>query len=380
MAQHFDTIVLGAGAMGSAAAYHLSKRGQRTLLLEQFEIDHQKGSSYGYSRIIRYSYDYTPYIDLARTVYPMWAAFEEEAGEKLHITTGGLDFGPPGDPVLENTLKAVQTANIPHEILSPVETHYRFPQFQLDEGWSTIYQPDSGLLRASKSVLAHVRLAERYGATTLANTPVTKINVQQNGVEIITQQETYRAARLIITAGGWARTVLAQTDLNLPLTPLRTQEAYFQPKKIADYETQNFPVFMAHLETLYAETFYGLPSVDNSGVKLGVHGGSLVNHPSEIDYSPDLEIIEQVRIFTKHHMPDAAAAPLSSARICLYTMTPDEHFIVDQHPEYPHVVIGAGFSGHGFKFSPLIGSILADLALENTTQHDISLFKVSRFV
>lgn len=375
----FDSIVLGAGGMGSAAAFYLARARQRVLLLEQFEIDHQKGSSYGYSRIIRYSYDHPAYIALARAVYPMWSALEDEAGETLHITTGGLDFGPAGDPMLESTFASVSSANIPHESLTPDEAHRRFPQYRFAEGWKVLYQPDSGLLAPSKCVRAHVRLAKQRGATVLDHTPVKQVTVKRDSIEVQTANETFSAGKLVITAGAWAKSVLSPLGLKLPLTPLRCQEAYFIADNPADYTTDRFPVFIAHVRSVYGDILYGLPSHENSGVKIGIHAGTPVNHPSEIDYTPDSASVERSRQFIGNHIP-GANGPLKFARICLYTMTPDEHFVIDRHPEYPHIVFGVGFSGHGFKFSTLVGSILTDLALKGVTEHDISLFSASRFI
>ncbi len=380
MPKSFDAIVLGAGAMGSAAAYYLAKAGQRVLLLEQFEIDHTNGSSYGPSRIIRYTYNHPTYIKLSKAAYPAWRALEAEAGEGLFVRTGGLDFGPPDDPVFRSTIESVRLMNIPHEILMPHEAQKRFPQFRFDEEMRILFQADSGMLPASQCVLAHVRLAENRGATILANTPVKRVSVLRDSVEVETATDTFTAARLVITAGSWAKFVLADTGLDLPLTPERCQVIYFRPANPADYEPERFPTFIAHLEPVYGRLPYGMASYLNSGVKIAFHKGRPVRHPSEVNRTPDDDEIERIRTFTRRHLPGIADAPLASTMICLYTMTPDEHFIIDKHPEHPHVVFGAGFSGHGFKFSTLIGSILSDLALHGHTEHDIALFAASRFV
>lgn len=236
------------------------------------------------------------------------------------------------------------------------------------------------MLPASGCVLAHVRLAKQRGATVLANTPVAKVTVQRDSVEVQTASGTsFTAERLVITAGSWAKSVLRNMGLDLPLTPMRCQVAYFHPPNPADYAPECFPTFIAHLEHIYGRLPYGMASYLDSGVKVAFHKGQPVGHPSEVNYEPDDDEIERIRSFTRKYLP-GADAPLASTMICLYTMTPDEHFIIDTHPEHSHVVFGAGFSGHGFKFSTLIGSILADLALKGQTEHDIGLFAVSRFV
>jgi monomeric sarcosine oxidase len=381
MTQTVDTIIVGAGAMGSAAAYYLSKQGQKVLLLEQFELDHQNGSSYGFSRIIRYSYDYPEYVDLAKDTYPLWFAVQEELGEDLYIKTGGIDFGPSDDEMFQNTIQSVKTSNIDHEMLSLEEAHKRFPQFKFHDDFKVLYQPDSGLIRASAAVLGHIKLAEKHGATIKANTPVESIDIKSDSVEVKTANETYSAGKLVVTAGSWAKFLLQQTGIDLPLTPLRCQLNFMMPDNLdTKYDTNNCPVWIAHVSGLYPETIYGLPSHHDSGFKIAFHAGAAVNHPSEINYTPDTDNVENLRKFMKEHIPNVANAPVRESRICLYTMTPDEHFIVDTHPEYSHVAIGAGFSGHGFKFSTTIGKMLTDIVLEGETPHNDTLFKINRFL
>lgn len=378
MSESYDVIVLGGGAMGSAAAYHLSKNGQRVLLLEQFEIDHDRGSSYGDSRIIRYSYDHPTYITLARTVFPMWIALEEESGDQLYLKTGGIDFGRSDSMTLSDTFRTVKAENIQHEVLSASKANERFPAFHFDEDMQVLYQPDTGLLNASQCVRTHIRLAESNGADIRANTPVLKINVHPQDVEVVTEQGMFTAARIIIAAGSWMKELCATVGIHLPLRPWRCQLNYFQPIKPELYAPGVFPAFIAHLHSGYTFAPYGMSSLNNMGVKLGLHGGSDVSHTIGVDYTPDINMSERARTFVKQNMPYADGKLLQS-KICLYTMTPDEHFIIDIHPEYPHVVLASPCSGHGFKFSTLIGSILSDLAISGQTSHDISLFKATRF-
>lgn len=376
MRNNYDAIVLGAGALGSAAAYYLAKSGQRVLLLEQFEIDHQKGSSYGYSRIIRYAYDHPIYVELMRSVYPAWAALEAEAGETLYTKTGGLDFGKADESSLQMVINSLVQTGIPHEVLTTEETQKRFPQFRLEDDFIALYQADTGIMSASKCVRAHIRLAEKYGATILPNTPILEITPQNDSVTVKTAAETYQAGRLVIAAGSWMKTVLANLGLNVPLDPERCQEIYFNTENSENYTSDHFPAFIAHLKDRYGQMPYGIASHQDSGLKVAFHGGKRVTHP--VDYTPDQAEVERAQQFTKRHLPDATT--LRSTRICLYTMTPDEHFLIDKHPAYPHIVFAGGCSGHAFKFSNLIGSILTDLALNGTTKHNLSLFSVSRFL
>lgn len=378
MSNNYDAIVLGAGALGSAAAYHLAKAGQKVLLLEQFELDHQKGSSHGISRIIRYAYDYPQYVELAKAAYPMWKEFEQEAGEELYIRTGGIDFGPKDRDSLHSTITTLQQTGIPHEILSANEAQKRFLQFHFDEDSIVLYQADSGILPASRCVLAHLRLAEKYGAKIISNTPITTIIAHADSATVNTINETYATGKLIITAGSWAQRILATLNLHLPFITARCQEIYFDANEPDLFTSDHFPAFIAHMKTEFGRMVYGIASHQDSGVKVAWHGGSLHNHPSEIDYQPDMTEVEQIQSkFTRRYLPGLTS--FSSSRVCLYTMTPDEHWVIDKHPQYPHIVFAGGCSGHAFKFSTLIGKILTDLALTGETPHDISLFTAARF-
>ena len=376
----FDAIVIGAGAMGSAAAYYLSRRGERVLLLEQFELDHSRGSSYGYSRIIRYSYDYPEYVDLAKDTFPLWFALEAELGETLYFRTGGIDFGPADDESFRATIAAVQSADIPHELLTIEEGHRRFPQFRFNDDFQVLYQPDSGFVSASRAVRGHVKLAQSLGAAVMDKTAVMALSIQNDSVEVETSAGNCSAARLVITAGTWAKWLLMQAGIDLPLVPLRCQLNFMAPSDMKPYDAANCPVWIAHVASLFPETAYGIPSHTGSGFKVAFHGGPAVDHPSEVNYSPDSGNVESLRAFMRAHIPGVAEAPVRESRICLYTQTPDEHFIVDAHPVHKHVVIGAGFSGHGFKFSTMIGKMLTDIALEGGTPHNDRLFKISRFL
>jgi sarcosine oxidase len=377
MTNSYDTIILGGGALGSAAAYHLAKSGQRVLLLEQFEFDHQKGSSYGLSRIIRYAYDYPQYVELAKAVYPMWADFETETGETFYTRTGGVDFGRGDEASLNAVIQCLTVAEIDHELFTPAEAQEHFPQFHFDDDMKILYQRDSGILSASKVVRSQLRMAEQYGAVLKSHTSVTKIIPQCAHVEVVTATGRYSADRLVITAGGWLGQLLQDVGIKLPLKPMRCQEIYFDTDKPELYTPDQFPAFIAHLKDTFPHMPYGIASIENSGLKASLHGGKLYQHPSEIDYQPDQEIILETTRFLHQYLPGATS--LRSARVCLYTMTPDEHWIIDHHPEYPHIVFAGGCSGHAFKFCILIGKILAEMTMTGTTQYDTSLFTIKRF-
>lgn len=380
----YDVIVLGAGAMGTAAAYYLAKRGANVLLLEQFELDHRWGSSYGQSRIIRYSYNVVDYIALAKPNYELWQALQQEAEETLFIRTGGVDFGRADDASLNATQESMQAMDITHDVLTAEEANRRFPQFTFSESSSdemrVLYQADSGMLVASQCVLAHARLAERHGATIKTYEPATRIDVQDDSVTVITEGDRYTAAKLVVTAGGWAAELLKNTGLELPFEVLRCQLAYFTPhEQPAAHDVSQMPVFIFHRDGDMTKAMYGLPSYQGGGVKAAFHHGPAHTHPREIDYTPDADNVQAVREAIGPYIPAVKHGELASSRVCLYTQTPDGHFVIDTHPAHSHVIIGGGFSGHGFKFSTIIGKILSDLTLDGQTPHNISLFKADRF-
>ncbi|MBL8155173.1 MAG: N-methyl-L-tryptophan oxidase [Anaerolineae bacterium] len=377
-ATHYDTIVLGAGALGSAAAYHLAKRSQRVLVVEQFEIDHQKGSSHGHSRIIRYAYSHVDYVELARAVYPEWTAFEAEAGERLYTRTGGIDFGRPEDSGLQTAIQSLRDAGIPHEVWTAREARKQFPQFHLDEDMQVLYQADAGILSASRCVRAHVRLAERRGAVIHSGEAVTSIHPSAQQVTVKTSKDTYSSERLVIAGGSWMRSLLVPLGLDLPLTPMRCQEIYFDTDQPGNYLPDRFPTFIAHMEDAFGRKPYGIASHHDSGLKIAFHGGERVSHPDEINYTPDTEEVERALSFSRRYLPGVRG--LRSTRICLYTMTPDEDWIIDYHPSYPNIVIAGGCSGHAFKFSTLIGRILTEMLLDGHSSHRLERFRMSRFL
>jgi len=237
-----DVIVIGAGAVGSAAAYHAAKDGQSVLLLEQFERDHQHGSSYGDSRIIRYAYTDAPYIAFANETYPLWETLEAESGEQLLIKTGGVDFGRPDQPDFAATRQALTDMNIPFEALTPSDVQRRFPQFHLTDDMIAIYQADAGLLRASACVLAHLKMAEQYGAIVQENCTVEQIIPHTDGVTVKSNQGEFRAKRLIIAAGAWATPLLNQLGLDLPLEISREQLAFFEAP--STYNAPQHPIYI----------------------------------------------------------------------------------------------------------------------------------------
>jgi sarcosine oxidase len=380
---HYDVIVVGGGVMGCATAYHLAKRGRQVLLLEQFAIGHDRGSSHGHSRIFRLAYDAPDYVRLAQAAFPLWRALERESGTNLLLQTGGLDYALPGTPSFESTRATLAALKIEFEQLDRAAVARRFPQFHMPDDIVAIYQRDSGILDANRCVATLAAEARRHGADVRENEPARQIGAAGAGVEVRSATASYFADRLVVTTGAWARPLLGQLGLELPLTVTKEQVAYFAPPS-ADAETgmpdqfapSRFPIFIHHDAENPAA--YGFPIFGRPGVKVAFHQGGPVIEPESDQRAADSTINAGLHDYLARWIPGAAGALLFS-QTCRYTNTPDQHFIIDRHPEHPQIVIGSPCSGHGFKFGVLIGAILSDLAEHGASEYPIGMFGLGRF-
>lgn len=372
----YDVIVVGAGVMGSAAAYHLAGRGRRVLLLEQFGLAHERGSSHGHSRIIRLSYDAPDYLRLAQAAYPLWRALEHEAGAELLRQTGGLDFAEAGTQAFDATRATLAGAGIPFEQLDHAELARRFPQFAMPEGTVGLYQADAGILNATRCVEALNEVAERRGAVIHANEPALELAADGAGVLVRSAQASYRAARVIVTAGSWARPLLAPTGLHLPLRVTKEQVLFFAPHAPALFTPEVFPVFVQYRDA--GRSFYGFPIYGLPGVKVAFHDAGPEVAPADEDRAVDAGLQAALVAEVTRWLPQAAG-PLLHAQTCRYTSTPDHQFILDLHPAHPQIVVGSPCSGHGFKFGVLFGAVLADLAERGASDLPIERFRLARF-
>ena len=373
-AEMYEAIVIGAGGMGSAAAYHLARSGARVLVLEQFSRGHAHGSSHGETRAIRYYYDRAFYTELMKPAYAEWRRLEEEAGKNLLFITGGVLIAPEGHDFVELRRAILEEAGIESEQWDRAQLAARFPQFRVEEGTSVLWQKDAGFLHASACVAAHQQLAARHGAEIREATPVAGIDWQGDGLEVVAKGERFRARKVIVTAGSWTGKLLG--ELELPLEVTRQQVVYYRPADAALFQLDRFPVFG---DITWGEVFYGFPEFGPEGVKVARDGLGLdVVDPDTCDRTPDQSYIEHLRAFLQERIPAAAGAALE-AHVCLYTESRDRDFIIDTHPQCSELILAAGFSGHGFKFCALVGRILAQMALEGGTEFDISPFSLARF-
>ncbi len=373
----YDAIVIGLGGMGSATAAHLARRGWRVLGLEQFDLLHERGSSHGLTRIIRLAYHEDPsYVPLLRRAYDLWHALEAESGERLLVTTGSVEGGPEDGSTFRGALAAAALHDLPHEVLDAAALATRFPAYRgFPPTIRAVFQPDGGFLLAERCVLAHVNAALRHGAELRFREPALAWErTGQGGVRVTTAGGEDEADRLVICGGAWAgRLVPAVRSV---VSPERQVLAWLQPTRPEWFDASVFPVFLLDVEE---GSYYGFPVHDVPGFKFGRyhHRGEAID-PDTPDRSAGPEDETLLRSFAERYFPDGAG-PTVMLKACIFTNTPDEHFILDVLPDAPQVSVAAGFSGHGFKFCSVVGEVMADLAMHGSTSHDIGLFGLARF-
>jgi sarcosine oxidase len=370
--ERFDAIVVGLGAMGSAALLHLARRGQRVLGLERYEVPHELGSSHGVTRIIRLAYYEDPaYVPLLRRAYELWRELEAAAGERLLHITGSVDAGPE---IFEGSLRSCEEHGLPHEALSAAELARRFPAYRLPPDTDCLLQPEGGFLLPERCIVAHVAQAQERGAAVRTHERVLGWEPTRDGVEVRTDSASYEAYHLVLCAGAWSEAV-AHLPRGL-VTAERQVLAWFEPLEPPLFDPQRFPVFNL---VVPEGRWYGFPVFGVPGFKVGkYHHLDEVGDADELDRAAHPEDEALLRAFVERYFP-AGAGPAVSLKTCLFENSPDEHFLIDLHPDCPAAVIAAGFSGHGFKFGSVVGEIVADLALDGATHHDIEFLRLARF-
>ncbi len=372
----YDTIIIGAGGMGSATAYHLAKSGADVLVLEQFQRGHTYGSSHGETRIIRFFYDKPFYTELMKTAYAEWRDLESVSGKSLLFITGSVGIGAKGNPYGRATRQSLDAAGVESEWWDAAQLAKRFPQFRLTGNMEILYQKDTGFLRAAECVSTHLRLAEQHGAEIREETRVTSIDWQTDVPTVQTEDSQFCGRKVIVTAGAWAGTLLAELDL--PLTVTKQQVCYYQPTDIKLYQPDRFPVFTE--VTPDGEFIYAVPAFGaydkGGGLKIARHGRGQIISPDTPERIPDADYIAHIDAYVQERLPELGKA--THAEVCLYTETPDEDFIIDAHPRCPDLLIAAGFSGHGFKFCALVGRIMSELVRNSKTGFDIHPFRIDR--
>jgi sarcosine oxidase len=368
-------VIIGAGAMGSAAAYHLARRGEPVLLIEQFTLGHDRGSSHGAARITRHSYADPAYARLMPAAFQAWRALEADAGQPLYVRTGGVSFSSEGVDYVAQVAANLEEMHVPHRRMTGAEWNRANPAFALPVDHDVVFEPDAGMLAAARAVALQVALARAHGGSrtqVLADTPARRIDLDGPRPVIVTDEHKIVADRLIVAAGGWIKHLLPAIAERLEVT--RQQVLYFRPIDPAPFEIGRFPVFIFK-GAGDLEAFYGMPMFQGLGVKVARHGGP-VTDPDVEDRTVDEEYRSLVRGFLRDHMPALATAPIDHTEVCLYTVAPDYRFLVDLLPGREDVLVASPCSGHGFKFSCLVGRVLADLATRGETEVGIEPWRL----
>ncbi|XP_068010644.1 peroxisomal sarcosine oxidase [Melanerpes formicivorus] len=373
----YDAIVIGAGIQGSFTAYHLAQRHRNTLLLEQFILPHSRGSSHGQSRIIRSTYAQAVYAHMMPDSFRLWQQLEAEASTSLYRQTGLVVLGPAGDPELESCRRNLDDG----EVLDATTLAQRFPGLRIHEGEVALWDGTGGVLFADRALRAVQDVFCRHGGTLRDGEKVLRIE-PGTMVTVTTSAGVYQASRVIIAAGAWTGALVAPLGLHLPLQPLRIDVCYWRKKEPGSPDTgRASPCFITTGLSQPPHSVYGLPALEYPGlVKVCYHYGSPTD-PEKRDWAtpgaprPSIALLSR---FISSYLPGLETQP-AVVETCLYTNTPDEDFILDRHPQYSNIIIGAGFSGHGFKLAPVVGKLLCELSLDEEPSHSVAPFAITRF-
>ncbi len=367
--ERFEAIVVGAGVAGAAAAAALARRG-RVLVLEQFAFLHERGSSHGGSRIFRHAYEDVRYVRLAQAAGQRWRALEARSGERLLLRSGGLDLGTLGAGELDPIEAALAAAGSPVERLRGDEVRQRFPAFALGDEREALFSPDAGILAASRAVATLLRDAAAEGAVLRDHTPVRALRLFDEHVELVAGDRRVAAERLVVTAGAWTDRVL--DELGVPLRVEQQQVLYLRVRSGRLHVPQRMPVFIDRTGGIYGFPLFERPHA----LKVSDHGGaptvSLETRGFELDAARAAETARRAAALLPGVGPE-----LVEGQVCLYTKTPDEHFLIDRLPGRRHVVVMAGFSGHGFKFGAVLGDVAVALLDGADDAFDLSLFALA---
>jgi sarcosine oxidase len=369
-----DILIVGLGAMGSAAACQLARRGLRVVGIDRFAPPHDRGSSHGETRIIREAYfEHPAYVPLVQRAYELWNELEHRAGRQLLRPTGGLMLGPENGVLVTGALRSAREHGLAHELLSSRAVRDRFPGLNPDAGMVAVWELRAGVLFPEDCVAAHLAQARAAGAELHLNEPVLRWEPDGDGVIAWTDRGRHRGRRLLLTAGAWVNSLLPGAAL--PVAIERQVLHWFTPREAAPYQPERCPIHI--WEPAPHSFFYGFPDL-GTGVKVALHHQGRPTDADSVDRAVAAAEIEAMRVLVERYLP-GAAGPHRASAVCVYTNTPDEHFWIDWHPAARQVLIASPCSGHGFKFSSAIGEVAADLLTGREPRFDLGLFRARKF-
>jgi sarcosine oxidase len=374
--RRFDVVVAGAGGMGTAAAAHLARRGASVLAVDRFFPGHARGSSHGQTRLIRLAYfEHPDYVPLLRRARDLWRELERDTEASLLTECGLVSCGPSTGSVITGTLRSAHEHGLAVEPLTVRETIARWPAFAMPDGWSAVFEREAGHLAVEACVRAHAAITARLGGVIEADHEIRAWRVEGDTVLVETSREIISAGRLVLCPGPWASALLRLPAI--PFTVLRKSLFWYAPAAgLAPDDAAALPAFAFDTPGGF---FYGFPMLDGRGLKVAEHsGGRAVSDPFAVDRRIDEAEQATIEGWLAAHLPGVGRSR-TAHEVCLYTMSPDHHFVVGHHPDHPQVALAAGFSGHGFKFASVIGEILADLALTGSTPLPAAFLSPHRF-
>jgi sarcosine oxidase len=376
MHKSIDVAIIGLGAMGSAAVYHLSKLGKSVIGFDLSTPPHTLGSTHGQSRIIREAYFEHPlYVPIVQRSYECWGELQEASGERLLLNTGGLLIGPDNGTLIAGTRLSADRHKLDYEMLSAKQIRKHYPVLHPDDVTVGLWEPRAGILLPEKCVEVYLALAQQQGADLHLGEPVTEWKPDGDGVRIKTKNAEYLATQLVLAPGAWLTDFVP--ELSLPLTIERQVLYWFDPVDQKDqFGLQRLPIFA--WEYVKDQLFYGFPNLGD-GVKVALHHQGQITDVESIDRNVSSEETDAMRVIIEVTIPDLAG-PILRTEVCMYTNTPDGHFLIDFHPDLPQVLIASACSGHGFKFAAVMGEIVSDLVIKRKSEFDLSPFRVSRLL
>lgn len=379
----YDCIVLGVGSMGASACYHLAARGQKVLGIEQFDVLHTQGAHSGHTRIIRKAYfEHPDYIPLLQRAYKNWAALEKRTGEKIYYPTGLLYAAPAGDALIEQVKASAKQYAIPLQILSKAECNNRYPPFSIPEGFEIVLEPEAGFLDVGKAITEYARAAQQLGAVIRTGEKVQDWKQEVGAITVQTDKGTYAGKKLVITAGPWSADLVPGIQEKLKIT--RQVLSWITPASLDHYTTDRFPCWMI-VKPGTPGSYYGFPAMKSgevagpAGIKLAFHHPGTATTADTIDRRIHPEDLDHLTDFAREYLPSAGIT-ITDTATCMYSNSPDEHFIIDHLPgTNKQVAIAWGFSGHGFKFVSVVGEVLADLVVKGQSMLSLGFLRWGRF-